>query len=175
MKIKFDAKLPHQQKAIESSVSVFNGQEKCESNFTVYRPDANQQANLEINDLGYSNKLNITDSRLVNNIQKIQLSNGLKITDSSKINRSNLDFTINMETGTGKTYVYLRTILELYQNYGLSKHIVVVPSIAIKEGTEKSLRITEAHFKDIYDNIDYDYFVYNSKDMSNIRDFAIND
>jgi len=175
MKIKFDAKLPHQQQAIQSSVNVFNGQEKCESNFTVYRPDANQQTSLEINDLGYSNKLSLPDSKLVNNIQKIQLSNGLKVTDSSDISSSNLDFTINMETGTGKTYVYLRTILELYQNYGLSKHIVVVPSIAIKEGTEKSLRITEAHFKDIYDNIDYDYFVYNSKDMSNIRDFAIND
>lgn len=176
MKIKFESSLAHQANAIKSSVNVFNGQEKCDSNFTVYSPEANNaQFNLSYNDLGYANKLNIPESKLVENIQKIQLANGLKVTDSAYINSSHLDFTINMETGTGKTYVYLRTILELYQNYGYAKHIIVVPSIAIKEGTQKSLEITEEHFKEIYDNVDYDYFVYDSGNMSNIRDFATND
>ena len=176
MKIKFEASLPHQATAIKSSINVFSGQEKCDSNFTVYSAEVtNQQINLNYDDLGYANRLNIPESKLIENIQKIQLANGSKVSDASQINTNNLDFTINMETGTGKTYVYLRTILELYQNYGLAKHIVVVPSIAIKEGTQKSLEITEEHFKEIYDNIDYDYFVYDSSNMSNIRDFATND
>ena len=176
MKIQFEASLAHQTSAINASTGVFNGQEKCDANFTVYSPEhTNKQVNLEFTGLGYANKLNITESKLVENIQKIQLSNGLRVSNASEINKDTLDFTINMETGTGKTYVFLRTILELYQKFGFAKHIIVVPSIAIKEGTQKSLQITEQHFKEIYDNIDYDYFVYDSSDMSSIRDFAVND
>ena len=80
-----------------------------------------------------------------------------------------------METGTGKTYVYLRTIFELHKNYGFSKFIVVVPSIAIKEGVKKSLEITKEHFKELYDNVIYDYFVYDSSKLEQVRSFAVSD
>jgi type III restriction enzyme len=77
-----------------------------------------------------------------------------------------------LEAGTGKTYVYLKTIFELNRKYGFSKFIIVVPSIAIKEGTKKSLEMTEEHFKSIFDNVTYDYFVYDSSNLEQVRDFA---
>ncbi len=80
-----------------------------------------------------------------------------------------------METGTGKTYVYLRTIFELNKNYGFSKFIIVVPSIAIKEGVYKFLQITKEHFKGLYDNRIYEYFIYNSEQLEQVRNFAVSD
>ncbi|HZK00048.1 MAG TPA: DEAD/DEAH box helicase, partial [Tissierellaceae bacterium] len=79
------------------------------------------------------------------------------------------------QTGTGKTYVYLRTILELHKNYGFFKFIIVVPSIAIKEGVYKSLQITKDHFNDLYDNTIYNYFVYDSGKLEQVRSFAVSD
>lgn len=79
-----------------------------------------------------------------------------------------------METGTGKTYVYLRTLFELNKLYGFTKFIIVVPSIAIKEGVYKSLQITQEHFKSLYDNITYDYFIYDSQNLEQVRSFATN-
>jgi len=78
-----------------------------------------------------------------------------------------------METGTGKTYVYLRTIFELNKNYGFCKFIIVVPSIAIKEGVYKSLQMTEEHFNVLYDNTPYDYFIYDSQKLEQVRNFAV--
>jgi type III restriction enzyme len=83
-----------------------------------------------------------------------------------------MDFSIEMETGTGKTYVYLRSIFELNRRYGFTKFIIVVPSIAIKEGTKKTLDITKDHFKSIFDNKPYDYFIYDSSNLEQVRDFA---
>jgi type III restriction enzyme len=80
-----------------------------------------------------------------------------------------------METGTGKTYVYLRSAFELNQRYGLTKFIIVVPSVAIKEGVYKSLQMTEDHFRKEYKNIQYDYFVYDSSKREQVRNFATND
>ncbi len=77
-----------------------------------------------------------------------------------------------METGTGKTYVYLKSIFELNRKYGFTKFIIVVPSIAIKEGTYKTLDITKEHFKSQFDNVNYDYFVYDSSNLEQVRDFA---
>jgi type III restriction enzyme len=77
-----------------------------------------------------------------------------------------------METGTGKTYVYLRSILELYQKYGLSKFIIVVPTVAIKEGVMKSLAITKDHFKGLYNNLSYEYYEYVSTKLMTVRMFA---
>ena len=82
------------------------------------------------------------------------------------------NFTIEMETGTGKTYVYIKTILELNKRYGLTKFIIVVPSVAIKEGVLSTLKATEEHFKERYDNVIYHYFEYNSKYLENVRTFA---
>ena len=82
------------------------------------------------------------------------------------------DYSIEMETGTGKTYVYLRTAIELYQQYGLSKFVIVVPSVAIREGVVSSLRLMRDHFREIYSGIQYDSYVYESKSAEKLRQFA---
>lgn len=82
------------------------------------------------------------------------------------------DFTVEMETGTGKTYVYLRTMLELNKRYGMSKFIIVVPSVAIKEGVYKTLQITEEHFKSLYAGVPYEYYLYDSAKPADVRNFA---
>ncbi|WP_298238398.1 DEAD/DEAH box helicase family protein [uncultured Algibacter sp.] len=176
MKIQFDSSLDYQKDAIKAITDVFQGQEVCEANFTVYSPEfLAKQQNIAFNDIGYGNRLTLTEGNIVENVQNIQLSNGLKPSDRSEIDRNHLDFTIEMETGTGKTYVYLRTIMELYRKYGFSKHIIVVPSIPIKEGVYKSLQITKEHFKQLYDNINYNYFIYDSSKLNEVRDFSTND
>lgn len=176
MKIQFESALNHQQEGINAIVDIFQGQDKCESNFTVYSPEfLAKQQNFAFNEIGYGNRLTLNEGRLLENIQNIQLANGLKPSERSDVDRNNLDFTIEMETGTGKTYVYLRTIMELYRKYGFSKHIIVVPSIPIKEGVYKSLQITQEHFKQLYDNINYNFFIYDSSKLNEVRDFSTND
>ncbi|SQC97380.1 type III restriction-modification system StyLTI enzyme res [Fusobacterium necrophorum subsp. necrophorum] len=101
------------------------------------------------------------------NVNKIQTRNGLAKTEV--FGKNDYHFSIEMETGTGKTYVYLRTIMELNKKYGFTKFIIVVPSIAIKEGVYKTLQMTEEHFKSLYENTPYDYFIYDSKKINMIR------
>ena len=83
-----------------------------------------------------------------------------------------MDYSIEMETGTGKTYVYLRTAIELHLQYGLSKFVIVVPSVAIREGVISSLRLMREHFKELYSGIQYDSYVYDSKNVNKLRQFA---
>src|SRR5665647_1860872 len=83
-----------------------------------------------------------------------------------------LNFSVEMETGTGKTYVYLRTIFELSQKFGFKKYIIVVPSVAIREGALKNIEITADHFKALYNNIEFEHFVYDSKKANRLRQFA---
>lgn len=176
MKIQFDSSLDYQKEAINSIVDVFQGQEVCEANFTVYSPEfLAKQHNIGFNEIGYGNRMTINDGQLLENIQKIQLANGLKPSSRAEVDRNNLDLTIEMETGTGKTYVYLRTILDMYQKYGFSKHIIVVPSIPIKEGVYKSLQITKEHLRGLYDNVNYNFFIYDSSKLNQVRDFSTND
>lgn len=80
-----------------------------------------------------------------------------------------------METGTGKTYVYVRTVLELFRRYGLRKYIVVVPSVAVREGVLKTLQVTAKHFQELYGNPPYSYYVYDSANLSQVRQFALSD
>lgn len=176
MEIKFEKGLDYQRDAINSIVDVFAGQEICKSNFTVYSPEylAIQQ-NLEMNDIGFANKLELTESQIIENVQKIQLRNGLKPSGTKEIEKSLYDLSIEMETGTGKTYVYLRSVMEMNRKYGFTKFIIVVPSIPIKEGVYKTLEITKKHFQENYDGIDYSFFIYDSSRLNEIRDFAIND
>ena len=171
MKLKFDPNLKYQEDAVSSVVDLFRGQTPMQSNFTV----AAYQSRVGMFDSehGVGNKIELAEEEILNNLQKIQLRNGLPQTNMLKAN--NLDFSIEMETGTGKTYVYLRTIFELYKNYGFTKYIIVVPSIAIKEGVYKSLQITEEHFKSLYDNAIYEYFIYDSNKLEQVRSFAVND
>ena len=107
---------------------------------------------------GYGNRLRLSSEELLANVRQMQLNNGLKQSDKL----DSLDFTIEMETGTGKTYVYLRSIFEMNKQYGFTKFIIVVPSIAIKEGVYKSLQMVESHLYELYDNAPFDYFLYDS-------------
>lgn len=176
MKIQFDSSLDYQKDAIKAITDVFQGQEICEANFTVYSPEfLAKQQNIAFNEIGYGNRLTLTEGAIIENVQKIQLANGLKPSSRNEVDRNHLDLTIEMETGTGKTYVYLRSIMEMYRKYGFSKHIIVVPSIPIKEGVFKSLEITKEHFKELYDNINYNFFIYDSSKLNEVRDFSTND
>lgn len=187
MKIQFESALGYQQEAINAIVDIFQGFEKCESNFTVYSPEflasrisrnvIEKQLQFNFSGLGYGNPnpTAFNKGNITANVHNVQLANGLKPSERSELEKSHFDFTIEMETGTGKTYVYLRSIMELYRKYGFAKHIIVVPSIPIKEGVFKSLQITKEHFKAIYDNINYNFFVYDSNKLNEVRDFATND
>ena len=169
MKIQFESNLDYQDRAISSIVDIFEGQEICQSNFSIVRQHSKgQKTTADFNDLGIGNRLELLDDEILSNIQNIQLRNGLP--QSKKL--GSMDFSIEMETGTGKTYVYLKSIFELHKRYGFTKFIVVVPSIAIKEGTKKTLEITSEHFKTLFDNVNYDSFVYDSSNLEQVRDFA---
>jgi type III restriction enzyme len=173
MKIQFNPDLHYQHEAINSVVNIFEGQQRKQDNFSVPLVETVQPDLLsEQSDLGIGNRLDLLDDELLENVHKVQLKNGLKQSPAPLHSR---DFTIEMETGTGKTYVYLRTIFELNKAYGFSKFIIVVPSLAIKEGVQKSLEITETHFKEQYENVPYDYFTYDSSKLGEVRAFATND
>jgi type III restriction enzyme len=171
MKLKFDKNLEYQQQAIASVVDLFRGQTPMQTNFTVSA--YNGQIGLFDTENGIGNRLELDEEEILKNLQEVQLRNGLPQTKFLKAGE--YDFDIEMETGTGKTYVYLRTIFELHKNYGFSKFIIVVPSIAIKEGVYKSLQITEEHFKELYDNTIYNYFIYDSSKLEQVRSFAVSD
>ncbi|WP_146547605.1 DEAD/DEAH box helicase family protein [Rummeliibacillus suwonensis] len=107
---------------------------------------------------------------MLQNVQQIQIDNGIPI--SEKLSSTFPQFNIEMETGTGKTFVYLKSILELNRIYGFTKFIIVVPSVAIKEGVMKTLEMTKAYFKTQMNGIIYHYFIYNSRYLNEIRNFA---
>jgi type III restriction enzyme len=173
MKIKFDPNLDFQAEAISSISDIFEGQEVCRTNFTVapLKKGEGWLDGLEQNDLGVGNRLRILPEDLLANVQRIQLRNGLAPSDQL----DGMNFTVEMETGTGKTYVYLRTIFELQRRFGFTKFIIVVPSVAIKEGVYKALQMTENHFREHYDNKQFDYFVYDSQKLEQVRNFATSD
>ncbi len=172
MKLHFEDDLDYQKTAIDSVVELFKGQEICRSEFTVtHRHDDGPQALLGLseNQLGIGNRLQLVDDELLENLRNIQIKNGLAPTD----NLASGDFTVEMETGTGKTYVYIRTIMELHKNYGFTKFVIVVPSVAIKEGTNKTLEITREHFEALYPTAKgYEFFQYNSSKPGQVRNFA---
>lgn len=171
MKLKFNSTLKYQEEAVAAVVDLFIGQTPNKSNFTVSAYTGQVGLNDTANGVG--NKLELDEEDILKNLQEVQLRNGLKQTTSLK--KGKYDFDVEMETGTGKTYVYLRTIFELNKNYGFTKFIIVVPSIAIKEGAYKSLQITNEHFKGLYDNTVYEYFIYDSSKLEQVRNFAVSD
>lgn len=172
MKLHFEDDLDYQQAAIAAVVDLFKGQEISRSEFTVtYRPESGPQGTLGLqeNELGVGNRLQLVDDELLENLGDIQLRNGLA---QDTLLQSG-DFTVEMETGTGKTYVYLRTIFELNQEYGFTKFVIVVPSVAIKEGVYKTLEITREHFENLYPKAKgYEYFQYDSSKLGQVRNFA---
>ncbi|MYV40864.1 DEAD/DEAH box helicase family protein [Streptomyces sp. SID1328] len=165
-KLHFSAKLPHQQKAIEAVCDLFHGQETGGSLFTVSDPTTD----LFTPAAGVGNRLTLFPDQLGENLRAVQLRNNLA--PSPDPDTDNLNFTIEMETGTGKTYVYLRTIYELNKRYGFTKFVVVVPSVAIKEGVHKSLQIMEDHFKALYSGTPLHFFPYDSSQLGQVRNFA---
>src|SRR3974390_1287270 len=160
VKLHFEPNLDYQHTAIESVCDLFRGQEICRTEFTVPGDAVAQQQTLAFaqSDLGIGNRLHLLDDELLANLGEIQLRNGLRPSASL----ASGDFTVEMETGTGKTYVYLRSIFELNKRLGFAKCVMVVPSVAIKEGVYKSLEITEDHFKGLYAGAPYDFFLYDS-------------
>ena len=183
MRLHFESNLDYQLAAIEAVCDLFRGQEICRSEFTVtmrapsaplgddlFPGTTPQQMSLGVaeSDLGIGNKLTLLDDEIAENLHAIQLRGGLP---PSGVLASG-DFTVEMETGTGKTYVYLRSIFELNKRYGFTKFVIVVPSVAIKEGVYKSLQITEEHFKGLYAGVPLDYFIYDSAKPGQVRNFA---
>ncbi|NFO48606.1 type III restriction endonuclease subunit R [Clostridium botulinum] len=167
MKIQFSDDLDYQKEAIDSIVNVFQGQNIAQGDFTV--SIQKNQVGFYENELGIGNRLDIPGEEIEENINKIQIDNALPKTNFKD---KTLNLSVEMETGTGKTYVYLRTIFELNKKYGFTKFIIVVPSLAIKEGVYKSLQITEEHFKRLYDNTIYNYFIYDSQKLDQVRSYA---
>lgn len=175
MKLKF-VDQQYQTDAVNSIVNIFEGSEIKNSLFTIdvsndkdFNTDSGYTGEGVSYFTGHANKVSIDDFTMLENVQHIQEENDIQRTKSLE----NKNFTIEMETGTGKTYVYTKTILELNKKYGFTKFIIVVPSIAIKEGVNSSLKATEDHFKEKYDNVVYNYFVYDSSHLERIQDFAI--
>jgi type III restriction enzyme len=170
MKLHFEPDLDYQLQAIEAVCDLFRGQELCRTEFTVTQHAVGGQLSLAFaeSDLGVGNRLTLLDDELLKNLGEIQLRHGLLPSGTL----TSGDFTVEMETGTGKTYVYLRTVFELNKRNGFTKFIIVVPSVAIKEGVYKSLQITEEHFKGLYAGVPFDYFIYDSAKLGQVRNFA---
>ena len=170
MKLHFEPNLDYQLQAIAAVCNLFRGQEVCRTVFTVTRDPADAQKRLGLaqNDLGIYNRLTLLDEEILSNLNDVQIHNSLAPSEAL----ASGDFTVEMETGTGKTYVYLRTIFELNRRYGFTKFVIVVPSIAIKEGVYKALQITEEHFKSLYAGVPSNYFLYDSTKLGQVRHFA---
>lgn len=174
MKIKFDSTQQYQIDAVNSIVELFEGQPLNKGDFSISFETANvgifsSQVQTE---LGIGNNLVLNDDAVFENIIKVQNKNDLDQISLTEFKVNGYNFSVEMETGTGKTYVYLRTIFELCQKYGFKKFIIVVPSVAIREGTNKNIEITEEHFRVLFNNIEFEYFLYDSKKANRLRQFA---
>jgi len=158
MQIKYQKQL-HQEKAISSTVDIFQGQIKRDSSYDIFDGEA-----------VCANELLISKNDILENLHKIQKSNNIEKSKSLE----SMDFSIEMETGTGKTFVYIKTILEMYSKYRWNKYIIIVPSIAIKEGVLNSLNSMEEYFKNEY-NFPYEYFEYDSSRLNSLKHFIRDD
>ena len=172
---RFDPRQQYQLDAIAAVVDLFDGQPKQADKLTVtMRGTAAETAEgqlavdtaQEVGAIG--NNLVLDKSAILANLQVVQDRNGLE--QSESLADGKLDFDIEMETGTGKTYVYLRTALELFRQYGFTKFLVVVPRKAIKEGVMASLRQMQAHFSDLYGP--FDFFLYDGANPEQVQSFA---
>lgn len=164
MKIKFDDNQQYQLDAINAVVDLFEGQPLASGAYEFSLKNNDQL----FSELGLGNCLTLAEDTLLENLRAVQRRNG--ISESNALDGMN--FSVEMETGTGKTYVYLRTIHELHQRYGFRKFIIVVPSVAIREGVMASLRLMHEHFTTLYGNVPVDSWVYDSRQVSKLRQFA---
>jgi type III restriction enzyme len=178
MKLKFKIQ-PYQTAAVQAVVDCFAGQPPASARAVSYRIDPGKQAKGQTigstvsGGDGFRNAdLLLTDQALLENVQKVQHSQNLSASTAltkTKVSAVNLD--IEMETGTGKTYCYIKTVFELNRQFGWSKFVIVVPSIAIREGVAKSLAITADHFQETYGK-KVRFFIYNSKQLHQLESFS---
>ena len=164
MKLTFDPHLPFQRDAVKSVTDLFAGQPSKDDSVEEFALIAKDSPQID----AVGNRLMITEEQILKNLQAVQETN--EITPSVALD--GMHFCVEMETGTGKTYVYLRTIYEISNLYGFNKFVIVVPSVAIREGVLKNLEITHEHFQNLYDNTPIHFQVYNSGKISNLRGFA---
>ena len=177
MEFKFESDQDFQIQAIESIKKLFDGQNYVEAQF-----DLNEAGLISI-----PNSLEVDNDDILQNLQQVQEDNELPADETLEFIEETVplfdeeadirfpNFSVEMETGTGKTYVYLRTMLELFQSYGLRKFIIVVPSVAVREGVIKALEMTKSHLRQLYDNLPYRYYAYDSSKLSDVRQFALSD
>lgn len=177
----FDAEQQYQLDAIDSVVDLFDGQPKDADKLVTKlqgvtespestQPELNLDLRQEVGAVG--NSLVLASDLILANLQRVQDRNGLEV--SSKLCDDTLDFDVDMETGTGKTYVYLRTIFELAVKYNFTKFVILVPSVAIREGVNTSIRLMRSHFEDLYKHhgITFDASVYSGKTAEEVQSFA---
>ena len=186
--MKFNFKIQqYQTDAVDAVVNVFNGQSFHDRNSYIrdlgkMNPSDYQMAwdltqeEIELydpaNDAGYKNeKVELSDEQLLSNIHTLQSQNNIKLSPALIKNLGRCSLDIEMETGTGKTYVYIKTMFELNKKYGWSKFIVVVPSIAIREGVKKFFEITSDHFMEHYGK-KARFFIYNSSNLNQLDNFS---
>lgn len=192
MKIQFEANQEYQLEAIKSVVDIFEGQTLQEDDLYVSVGNKSTARELFEHMAVGNYLLSINNEQLTKNVHAIQKRNNLPLSPAVTVGGAAIpasipmslgtnilsdlkNFTLEMETGTGKTYVYLRTIHELYKTYGFKKFIIVVPSVAIKEGVLKNLEITKEHFALLFNNPKMDTHVWNPKKKGQARAFATND
>jgi len=187
MKLQFDGNQAFQLAAVQAVVDLFDGQPRREPTSSPLRMQdyGTLFAGQVQTELGVGNHLILDEARLLQNTRIVQERNDIEVEDPkaplsawelfdepADMARRCPHFSVEMETGTGKTYVYLRTIRELARRYGFLKFVIVVPSIAIREGVLKNLEITKEHFGTLFDNQSCEHFVYDGKDLSRLRQFA---
>ena len=194
MKLQFEPNQQYQLDAIQAVVDVFDGQPKDNGEIVIAGQAElgidGQQMSLEATSTR-GNILSLTSEQIAKNVHNVQRNNDIEISETKAagftlpatipielsygklVNGNN--FSIEMETGTGKTYVYLRTIHELHEKYGCKKYIIVVPSVAIREGVLKNLEITKDHFDELYNKPEINHYVWDSKKTGQAREFATND
>lgn len=176
MKLHFDSNQEYQIDAIRAVTDIFEGQPLSGGDFEF----SLTQTGALLSENGVGNCMTLTEELIWENVKRIQQRNAITSPPSPLLGNergefsipNGMNFSVEMETGTGKTYVYLRTIYELSKLYGFKKFVIVVPSIAIREGVLKNLQITHEHFQSFYDRVQLNYDVYDSKKVSNLRGFA---
>jgi type III restriction enzyme len=188
MKLQFDANQTYQLDAIAAVTDLFDGQPQGAPEYAVIELGdwggifAGQQQT----ELGLGNGVLLSPEKLLANTRAVQTRNDIDVADPAKAldawdlfdapanaARACPHFSVEMETGTGKTYVYLRSIFELSRRYGFQKFIIVVPSVAIREGVLKNIEITAEHFRALYNNLPFEHFVYDAKTVNRLRQFAV--
>lgn len=179
MKLHFDSNQEYQIEAIRAVTDIFEGQPLSGGDFEF----SLTATGALLSENGVGNRLTLTEEQIWENVKRIQQRNLTPVPspegEGSKGRgrrgvggEAGMNFSVEMETGTGKTYVYLRTIYELNKLYGFKKFVIVVPSVAIREGVLKNLQITHEHFQTLYDKSQINYDVYDSKKVSNLRGYA---